>query len=881
MFGDSATVLVAILAIVTTTGFVPVGTAFDGVDRPSLQTPLEDAGQSVPAETVLERSGYDGDPLVLVDEGGAGLRDLDAEGGTQLLHADRPVPGDWGDVHVLSALEALAGETPRPSTLTPSVTASEEEVCSVHPPIRITEEHGSEGFVWTNPATGQTEPRPGSGVVGGSGTAEDPYLIEGWCVRYSLIDPDRFNGPRPGDHPITPGILIDGTEAHVVVRNNVVEGAPWPYSPDDGVHLTEARNVTLSGNMITGHQYGLYLRGVDGITVEGNEIVDNGFGFGRDGVFVEDSHENVFRENRIANNGYIEPYGGHGVTVVESHRNAFARNVVENSLDEGVYVYRSNATVFEANTFRGNGAPSVEDVDIRQSPDTRLSSNTFDGGVSIDGERRAHFVHDIDETNSIDGKPIVYIEDAVDPSLPESPGQVILVGASNVTVDGLRTEAVANPVTVAFSRNVTIVDGFFLDAKEAIRILSSTDSRVEGNFVFKGRGNGIRLESAAGIRVEQNTFSKKHAYGILLSGARENTIVDNRITENGVGGIYVGGSGTLTFGPGNYDSDFHGSSYNAFVGNEIVRNGNSGVYLLESSYNTFEKNNVSENEWEGLYFIGRSDANRIANNTVTDHPDAPGIAVLGSRGVAIENNTITRNDWAGLAIAGSIIGGATVGTHVENNEIREQGPGIYADGNVPNTWIRENNFRDATNGVGINASNANQQVDARGNWWGCPDGPSHADCDGAHGKVRYAPWLEKANDEAGPPEGDTSNPPTENLTLSHLLEGTVAGAAVFAPSPPSEGQTFTFSTHRTAEKLRIDITTDGGDLTYRIAEPGCSTNTGCEEERRTSDGEGHYLNETPAPGEWKVRFFPADPPVTAGVDYEALISKSLEIPIGS
>jgi hypothetical protein len=58
-----------------------------------------------------------------------------------------------------------------------------------HEPIYI---HGDDAFTWEN------------GVVKGSGTADDPYIIEGW-----IID----------THSHDYGIYIDGTRANFVIRN--------------------------------------------------------------------------------------------------------------------------------------------------------------------------------------------------------------------------------------------------------------------------------------------------------------------------------------------------------------------------------------------------------------------------------------------------------------------------------------------------------------------------------------------------------------------------------------------------------------------------------------------------------------------------------------
>ena len=133
-----------------------------------------------------------------------------------------------------------------------------------HEPIYI---YGDEDFTVRN------------GVLSGSGTEADPYIIEGW----------RIDNPD-ADY----GIYIDHTTAHVVIRNCVIERSRQAGVyfntvrnatvvdtqiglSDTAIHLLASRDNTFTNNVVMTCQYGLVMgaSSQDNL-VAGNSFVDNG-----------------------------------------------------------------------------------------------------------------------------------------------------------------------------------------------------------------------------------------------------------------------------------------------------------------------------------------------------------------------------------------------------------------------------------------------------------------------------------------------------------------------------------------------------------------------------------------------------------------------------
>lgn len=130
-----------------------------------------------------------------------------------------------------------------------------------HPPIYI---YGDDAFTWEN------------GVIGGSGTADDPYIIEGWAIDTLGYDY---------------GIYIDHTTAYFVVRNCVVR---YPQERA-GIFLSAVNNGRIEGCSVYGGKVGIHLLSSSNVTVTGNAV-----GYCDKGIVVSSGSEgNLIYGNSI------------------------------------------------------------------------------------------------------------------------------------------------------------------------------------------------------------------------------------------------------------------------------------------------------------------------------------------------------------------------------------------------------------------------------------------------------------------------------------------------------------------------------------------------------------------------------------------------------
>lgn len=254
--------------------------------------------------------------------------------------------------------------------------------CTPHPPIRIAEDEGPEGFILGRGPGGEPIHRPGSGVVAGNGTPKDPYLIEGWCV------------PTPASPELGPGIEIESTDAHVLVASNVVR-SPSPGAGGRGIVLVETTNVTVRDNVVRDHRWtGIQVvRSGPSVAVAGNEVAGNGL----EGIVARSSEAVTIAANDVSGHALSEIWlvGGRGVSVHD--------NSVADGAWTGIAVSAARDVRIAHNDVTGNrqGVSIVENGFIT-SENVTLAANEIVGnevGVIVDGDHADTVI----EANNIHG----------------------------------------------------------------------------------------------------------------------------------------------------------------------------------------------------------------------------------------------------------------------------------------------------------------------------------------------------------------------------------------------------------------------------------------------------------------------------------------------
>jgi len=306
--------------------------------------------------------------------------------------------------------------------------------------------------------------------------------------------------------------------------------------------VVDGKSYTVEG---TGSGTGIYLSGRSNVTVKNMEV-----GAFERGIRLDDSSNNTISANNVTNNEY------------------------------GIVLYLSSSN----NTLRHNDA----------------SDNRYNLGIHT--ESASGYIQDIDDSNTVNGKPVYYWVNRRDMAVPLDAGYVILVNCTRITVKNLNLTNNMQGVALAFTTNSTI-----------------TNNNLISNF------DGIRLDHSS----------------------NNNIISRNNITANTHYGIrsYYNPSATAlsmnSVGTSKYGKQLDGPSYNSTIyGNNITDNG-SAIRLDYSSNNTISANNVTNNSEEGIGLYGSSSNNTVSGNNIVNNPY--GIWFYGSYGNWIYHNNFIDN----------------------------------------------------------------------------------------------------------------------------------------------------------------------------------------------------------------------------------------------
>jgi parallel beta-helix repeat protein len=301
----------------------------------------------------------------------------------------------------------------------------------------------------------------------------------------------------------------------------------------------------------------------DSIVIERDNIMVDGKGYTVQGTGSGTGIHLSGRNNVTVKNMEIRSFE-RGIQLDNSSNNTIsANNVINNEYGIGLYLSSSN------NTLRHNDA----------------SDNRYNLGIFR--ESASGYIQDIDDSNTVNGKPVYYWVNRRDMTVPLDAGYVVLVNCTRITVKNLNLTNNMQGVALAFTTNSTI-----------------TNNNLINNF------DGIRLEHSSNNN--------------LISG---NNITAN--THYGIRSYY------------NPSAGGGGPSYNITIyGNNITDNG-IGIRLYYSSNNTISANNVANNSEEGIGLYGSSSNNTVSGNNIVNNPY--GIWFYNSYGNWIYHNNFIDN----------------------------------------------------------------------------------------------------------------------------------------------------------------------------------------------------------------------------------------------
>jgi parallel beta-helix repeat protein len=241
-----------------------------------------------------------------------------------------------------------------------------------------------------------------------------------------------------------------------------------------------------------------------------------------EGVLAYDSNNTEIGENTIENNAY-------GIFTAKCQNNTLTGNKLVDNV-YGVYL----DSLSEYTTMRNNSISGGQ-FNFGMDPMFELgtTSDIMTGVISdID---KTSLANNIDNSNTLDGKPMIYWINQNDRQVPTNAGFVMLINCTNITVQGLNLTNNLENIVIFASNNTMISNNKLANSVYGIRA-SSINFYTNSTFV------DIQCFY---ITVKDNTLTN-NGVAVELLQAENSTVAGNTLNENPIGILTDSDDGLIT-----------------------------------------------------------------------------------------------------------------------------------------------------------------------------------------------------------------------------------------------------------------------------------------------------------------------------------------------
>jgi len=331
----------------------------------------------------------------------------------------------------------------------------------------------------------------------------------------------------------------------------------------------------------------------DEIILERNNIVVDGAGYTVQGTGEGTGIRLSDGNNVTVKNMEIKAFE-RGIRLEDSSNNTISAINVTNT-EYGIVLYGSSSQ----NILRHNDA----------------SGNMYNLGIftaSVSG-----YIQDIDDSNTVNGKPVYYWINRQDMTVPLDAGYVVLVNCTGITVRDLNLTNNMQGVALSFTTDSIIANNSMTNNFDGVRFDHSSNSNViSGNNVTANTSYGIRLfydPSTSGSQPAGPSCNNiicgnnvtDNDTGIRLDYPSNNSVWANNVANNSDGiGLYGSSSGNIV-SENNITNSFYGLWFHSSYGSQIYHNnfiGNTYTVYPGFDLNSWDAGYPSGgNYWSSIY----------------------------------------------------------------------------------------------------------------------------------------------------------------------------------------------------------------------------------------------------------------------------------------
>jgi parallel beta-helix repeat protein len=379
-------------------------------------------------------------------------------------------------------------------------------------------------------------------------------------------------------------------------NGHLLQGPTTGYALPYGIYLSLRENVEITNIVISnGFTYGVRLDASSNCRIVNNNILGIDVTYG---IALSESSHNLLTDNTI-----INTYRAIELEVASSYNTLSNNDVLDNTY--GIWIGSRSLSPSTGNTLRNNVI-------------TGYKHSFLVYHIWLSG-----YIHDVDTSNTVDGKPIYYWINRHDESVPLDAGCVVIVNSSRINVKDLRLRNTGIGVCLAYTRDSVIENVRATTNFGPIWLMYSDSNVITRNNLTDNDGPGIFIERSNHNSVTDNFVNNSNSSGIWLEDCAfpgYNTLIGNTVLYSRTGhpgqewdgaGILVDDSANCQVINNNLTRNSYGivlgatpTTSNQISGNNIVMN-DIGLLLGMAVYNTIYHNNFIENnlqvEFDSLF----------------------------------------------------------------------------------------------------------------------------------------------------------------------------------------------------------------------------------------------------------------------------------------
>jgi len=392
---------------------------------------------------------------------------------------------------VITSITALAIPLLSPSPVHAALTS--------HGPIYI---EGNDNFTSAN------------GVVGGSGTENDPYIIENWD-----ISAENANG-----------IWVENTTAYFTVRSCYIHGGATYKC---GIRLDNVKNGGIYNNLVENNYAGILLGSSDNIKMRSNTLSNNRFNFNVYGTTLSNFTHDIDTSNLVNGkpirylvdnkNEIIGPSLNMGYLALVNCDNIQVENLALGNNGQGILLALTENSRVDNCNLENNS----QGIWLLNSNNSLLMNNNTSNNYPGYGIIIISGFSNTMENNRVENN--YYGIDLWDSS------SINRIANNRVSGNG------ASGICLVDSLNNTIVNNNSLNNYwDGICLYTSSNNVVENNRVENNGGCGIDIYgfdvySPSSNNLMINNYVENNYWGIGVYLSPNNTIVNNNVSSNYLG----------------------------------------------------------------------------------------------------------------------------------------------------------------------------------------------------------------------------------------------------------------------------------------------------------------------------------------------------------